>query len=182
MVQEAKDWLGTLAALAEGDRRALDEITSVITGYLARFRAYEIRDSWDDVIQEVLVALIRSHRTGAIRDARAFVSYTGMVTRSKLADHGRRASRPGAADPVGDPELAEAGRDPSTTPPPPQTDELVDLEQALDRLPERQRAVVYHIYIEGRAYQEAADLLGMPLGTLKRMQSQGLKALREILL
>ena len=34
----------------------------------------------------------------------------------------------------------------------------------------------------GRSYQEAADELGMPLGTLKRLQTQGLKALREMML
>ena len=35
------------------------------------------------------------------------------------------------------------------------------------------------IYLEGHSYQDAADRLEMPLGTLKRLQTEGLRELRE---
>ena len=80
------DWLAAVAAVERGDRVALVKITNVITGYLAGYRAYEHRDSWDDLCQEVLIAVIRGVRKGAIRNPAAFVSYVGSITRNKLMD------------------------------------------------------------------------------------------------
>ena len=54
MAAPHEDWLDTLDALQTGDRVALVKVTNVITGFLTRFRAYDRRDSWDDVIQDVL--------------------------------------------------------------------------------------------------------------------------------
>ena len=58
----------------------------------------------------------------------------------------------------------------------------MDLEQAMKTLPERERRVVDAVYIQGHSYQAAADLLDLPLGTLKRVQVKGLKLLRAIIL
>lgn len=173
-----ENWLDVLKALLEGDRVALVKVSSVVTGYLARYRAYEIRDSWDDLVQEVLVALIKSGREGRLRDARAFVSYVGMITRNKLLDWHARQAKPGRPDAEGDPDGARGildgarrdERDPNL---------LIDLERCLGALGERQRRVVEAVYVQGYSYDEAADLLQMPLGSLKREQTGGLKALRE---
>ena len=175
-----EDWLAVLARLEKGDQVALIKVTNVITGFLARFRAYEYRDSWDDLCQEVLVALVRSARKGAIRDPRAFISYTGSITRNKLTDWIHQKQKPGNPDLEGDPELAGAILDPaeggggSASP-----DVLLDLSRALEALPEKVRHVMDAVYLRGMGYEEAAKHLGMPFGTLKRMQTQGLKQLRE---
>ncbi len=55
MKKPQEDWISVLGALGEGDRLALAKVTSVITGFLARYGAYDRRDSWDDLCQEVLM-------------------------------------------------------------------------------------------------------------------------------
>jgi len=171
-----EDWLAVLDALQRGDRVALVKVTRVITGYLARFGAYDLRDSWDDLFQDVLMALIASVRKGALREPEAFISYTGTITRNKLADWLRRNRRntPSA------PQPGVGGADPD----PPQTapadpDIRIDLQRALAELPERQRQVMEIVYLQGQTYEEASRRLGIPFGTLKRLLTDGLARLRE---
>jgi RNA polymerase sigma-70 factor (ECF subfamily) len=176
---QSGDGLELLAALERGERVALVRITNVITGYLARYRAYEQRAHWDDLIQDVLVGLIQASKRGAIRDHRAFTSYVGMVTRNKLVDLLRAGAKPGSPDQAGDPEVADAVSDaPGERAERRHPDTLVDLERALLALSDKQRKVVEEVYVQGRSYEEAADRLGMPLGTLKRLQVEGLRELR----
>jgi len=177
----SEDWLGLLGRVREGDRVALVRVTAVVTGYLARMGAYELRDSWDDVCQEVLVKLLRADAGGAIRDPKAFVAYTGTVTRRALVDWVRKNQKGKTPEPLVDDEGREArlesfASELSSAPDP---DLRLDLERALDALSETQKRVVTAIYLEGRSYEEAARDLVIPLGTLKRHQTQGLKQLRD---
>ena len=50
---------------------------------------------------------------------------------------------------------------------------------ALDRLSERERLAVVEVYANGRTYEEAAEVSGIPLGSLKRFLRSGLAALRR---
>lgn len=52
---------------------------------------------------------------------------------------------------------------------------------ALQRLPERQRAAVVLRYYEDMSEAEAADVLGVSVGTVKSQTSRGLDRLRELL-
>jgi RNA polymerase sigma-70 factor (ECF subfamily) len=174
------DWVSILEALVKGDRVALAKVTSLITGFLARYRAYDVRQSWDDLIQDLILGLLRTARSGRLRERRAFVNYVGRATRNALLDHLAERAKPGSADAVGDPEMAETlrariraeenRREPGV---------LIDLQRGLDALPDRHRRVVEAIYLRGHSYAEAAELLGIPLGSLKRVQTQALKRLRE---
>jgi RNA polymerase sigma factor (sigma-70 family) len=63
-------------------------------------------------------------------------------------------------------------------------DEIVGratLAAALDQLPPRQRAVLVLRYYEDLSEQTVADLLRMPLGTVKSSASRGLDDLRRLL-
>ena len=161
------DWALVLRDLDRGETVAIAQVSRVITAFLNRFRAYELRDSWDDLRQEVLEILIRSHRRGVLRHPEAFVSYTGRVVWSRLALRTRRKERPPQAPPE--------------VPPLADPDLKLDLERALGALPERERAVVEAIYLRGLDYQAAASELRLPLGTLKRLQTGALRVLRESL-
>ena len=55
----------------------------------------------------------------------------------------------------------------------------MDLERALEALPAVERRVVEEIYVQGHSYEEAARRVRIPLGSLKRYQSRGLKQLRR---
>jgi RNA polymerase sigma-70 factor (ECF subfamily) len=64
-----------------------------------------------------------------------------------------------------------------------QTDhlELSDLELALARLPEEQRAVLLLVALEEMSYEEVARTLEIPLGTVMSRLSRGRERLRLIL-
>jgi RNA polymerase sigma-70 factor (ECF subfamily) len=174
-----ENWPQVLLDVQAGDRAALVKLSRLISGFLMRYRAYDVRDQWDDLIQEVLAALLRNLQSQALREPRALVNYVGVITRNKLLDLLDRRRRPGAPDLVGEPEAAAERSDElrerlGARPP----DVYVDLGRALVQLPEKLRAVVDAIYLQGFSYEEAASRLGVPLGTLKRLQNQGLRELR----
>lgn len=64
-----------------------------------------------------------------------------------------------------------------------QTDrlELDDLDAALARLPEEQRAVLLLVALEGMRYEEVAATLGIPQGTVMSRLARGRERLRQIL-
>jgi RNA polymerase sigma factor (sigma-70 family) len=59
--------------------------------------------------------------------------------------------------------------------------ELGDLDSALARLPEEQRAVLLLVAIEEMRYDEVAATLGIPIGTVMSRLSRGRERLRLIL-
>jgi len=64
-----------------------------------------------------------------------------------------------------------------------QTDrlEVVDLEVALTRLPEEQRAVLLLVALEDMSYEEVAAAQGIPIGTVMSRLARGRERLRLIL-
>jgi len=180
------EWLTLVSRLEAGDAAALRRISSVVHGFLARYGAYRLRDSWDDIAQEAVISLIRAVRRGQLRDPRAFVTYLGSITRNKLSDWLRRENRSGALAAKPEPRLGggepqifldRPRHDPRTQ----DLDFLLDLEAALASLPSRQRNVLDCVYLQGHTYTDASNRLDLPLGTLKRMQTQGLRNLRTSL-
>jgi RNA polymerase sigma-70 factor (ECF subfamily) len=59
--------------------------------------------------------------------------------------------------------------------------EVKDLENALQRLPEDQREILLLVALEGMSYQEVAQTLGIPIGTVMSRLSRGRERLRLIL-
>ena len=57
----------------------------------------------------------------------------------------------------------------------------IDVERALDRLPEMQRLAIIHCFHLDLSHEEAASVLGLPLGTLKSHVARGKAALRDLL-
>ena len=54
-----------------------------------------------------------------------------------------------------------------------------DIKRALQEIPEEFRLVVYYADVEGFAYKEIADILGVPAGTVMSRLHRGRKQLRE---
>jgi RNA polymerase sigma-70 factor (ECF subfamily) len=170
-----EDWRAVLQDFERGDRLAIAKISEVVTGFLARYRAYDQRDSWADVTQEALLRILRAQRAGRLKDPQALVAFLGVVVKNLLADLARDRKKPGNPnheEPSPDREEAQPVTDP---------DLVFDVRRGLAALPEKERLVVSALYLDGLSYEAASTRLGMPLGTLKRMQTQGLRALREIL-
>lgn len=57
--------------------------------------------------------------------------------------------------------------------------ELRDLARALERLPEEQRQVLLLVGMEGMSYEEAARVVGVPIGTIMSRVARGRDALRR---
>jgi RNA polymerase sigma-70 factor (ECF subfamily) len=58
---------------------------------------------------------------------------------------------------------------------------LRDLDRALARLPEEQRTVILLIGLEGMSYEEAAEIVGVPVGTVRSRLSRGREMLRHLM-
>lgn len=57
----------------------------------------------------------------------------------------------------------------------------MDLRRAVERLPDEQRECVALVWIEGFAYREASEMLGVPIGTLTSRLARARKALLAVL-
>jgi RNA polymerase sigma-70 factor, ECF subfamily len=61
-----------------------------------------------------------------------------------------------------------------------QTDGL-SVQDAMARLPDEQRVAVALVLVEGLSYKEAAEIMGVPLGTLTSRLARGREALQSML-
>ncbi len=59
--------------------------------------------------------------------------------------------------------------------------EAHDLDVVLDRLPAHHRDVVVELHLKGRSIAQAAETLGVPVGTVKSRNHHAIRALRPIL-
>jgi RNA polymerase sigma-70 factor (ECF subfamily) len=61
------------------------------------------------------------------------------------------------------------------------TRQLLELDRALARLPSEQREVVLLVGLEGMPYESVAQILGVPIGTVRSRLSRGRERLRELM-
>jgi RNA polymerase sigma-70 factor (ECF subfamily) len=182
MAAPVEDWAAVLDRVVEGDRAALVKLGRLVASFLVRWRAQDLRDDWDDLVQETVSKVVLAARAGKLRDRQAVAAYIKTTARRAFFD--RLKSRLGtrASDTLPWEEVTEREADLLPEGPRPPSPELrQDLGTALARLPERQREAVVRVYAEGCTYEEAAERTGIPLGTLKRQIRLGLEALRRTL-
>ncbi|MCR9095135.1 MAG: sigma-70 family RNA polymerase sigma factor [bacterium] len=175
---EEVDWFAELEAIGREDLAALARVRRLVTVQLIRLGAYEQHDAWDDLAQEVVIRSWRAHRDGKIKEAARFPGFVRSATRNAYVDWLRSRRRVAdvpdeSMDRIGEPESDGRALDPGT--------QLV-LRNALERLPERLRVVVEAIYVEGLSYDEAAERLGRPRGTINRQQREAMSHLRKSVL
>jgi RNA polymerase sigma-70 factor (ECF subfamily) len=60
-------------------------------------------------------------------------------------------------------------------------DIALSVQAAMERLPEEQRLAVALVLVEGQSYKDAAEILGIPVGTLMSRLARGRAALQEML-
>jgi len=177
--REREDWAAVLERLQEGDRAALLQLTRLVSSFLARWNAYDFRDEWEDLVQEVVVAAATALREGKLRDRRAAFGYLKSTARFKFADRLKRHLRVQEAESLPWEEVVESDLEPAGEAPDPALQR--DLREALHALPEKQRRAVAAVYLEGHTYDEAVARTGIPLGSLKRYLQLGLRVLHEAL-
>ena len=128
----------------------------------------------DDLVQDCLTrALGKLHLWQEGTDLRAWLF---TILHNQYVNQVRRAVREGAA--VG---LSET--EPLLTRGPHQSRrlELRDLERAIAKLPDEQRSVILLVGLEGMRYEEVAEILDVPIGTVRSRLSRGRDALRRLI-
>jgi len=127
----------------------------------------------DDLVQDCLTrALGKLHLWQPGTDLRAWLF---TILHNQYVNHIRRAVREGSA--VG---LSESEPLLSRAPQQGKRLELRDLERAIAKLPEEQRAVILLVGLEGMRYEEVAVVLDVPVGTIRSRLSRGREALRRL--
>jgi RNA polymerase sigma-70 factor (ECF subfamily) len=171
-------WSDTLTRLIDGDRLAFLELNRLITQFLVRAQVYDLRDEWDDLRQEVVIAVFTAARNDRLREPDAVVGFVKAIVRNKVAD--RLGDRRRLQEKKGVPweevadELLDAGWEDAD-----EAGRRTALWKAVEELPAQERSVVRGIYVEGKTYESVAADTGIPLGTMKRRLRDALGVLRE---
>jgi RNA polymerase sigma-70 factor (ECF subfamily) len=58
--------------------------------------------------------------------------------------------------------------------------ELRDLDRAMAQLPKEQRSIILLVGLEGMSYEAVAEVMGIPVGTVRSRLSRGREALRRL--
>jgi RNA polymerase sigma-70 factor (ECF subfamily) len=128
----------------------------------------------DDLVQDCLVrALSKQHLWFGGTDLRAWLF---TIMHNQYVNSVRRSVRQGSEVEVSDtePSLTRAANQDRRL-------ELRDLHRALALLPEEQRSVILLIGLEGMAYEVVAEVVGIPLGTVRSRLSRGREELRKLM-
>jgi len=131
-------------------------------------------DQADDLVNECLVRAL--DRLETWRPGTSMRAWLFVILRNCLYDDYRRAQR----RPLVDTELVEeqmpqvsGGQEARVA--------LDEVDAAFSRLADEHQKVIYRVAIEGRRYEEAADCLDIPVGTVRSRLSRARSALREAL-
>ena len=128
----------------------------------------------DDLIQDTVVrALAKQDLWEPGTDLRAWL-FTLMHNQN--VNSVRRSLREGTAVDVE--QLSSALM---ATTDPTASRKLFELERALGQLPVEQREAILLVGLEGLAYEEAAAILGVPIGTVRSRLSRGRDSLRRLM-
>lgn len=162
MVQVAAD---SREAFAELVRRHQNSLLN----FFHRMGAY---NDAEDLVQETFVRLFRGR--ARYRPTARFTTFLYVLARHAWADHGRKSWRRKRLETGLEDEAMIVDRERGTV-----ADTHLDVQAALGRLsPKLKEVLVLNVY-QGLRYQEIADVLDIPLGTVKSRINLALQALRK---
>ncbi len=166
-----------LPRIATGDsaavRECIERYGPMVHGMARRFFADAA--NVDDATQETFIDLWKSagRYDASIAPESAFVV---QIARRRMIDRLRRKRTSAVRlEDVGEPAGVEVSDDLEMS------DEVARASKALERLPGEQRRVIDLSVSHGLSYNEIAQTLSLPLGTVKSHARRGLIRLRELL-
>jgi RNA polymerase sigma-70 factor (ECF subfamily) len=132
----------------------------------------------EDMTQDVLIKIwkgLPGYQGGA-----SLSTWIYTITRNAcLTELKKRAARPTVS--LQDPQLEEVvDALPAMQTSDPQSGTEMDVQVMLAQLPEKYRRVITLFYLEQKAYDEVAAMLGLPLGTVKTLLFRARKELLKI--
>lgn len=144
------------------------EVVRQLTGRLLASARFHLKDAHEaeDLVQTALLKAWQNwHETG-VRGA--IEAWLFRVVRNLCVDHYRKKKE----RPIGDARIE--GETPRETP-----SRLPEVEDAVQRLPEPYRSVLYFRLTQKLSTQEIAEVMGVPIGTAKSLLCRGLRRVRE---
>jgi RNA polymerase sigma-70 factor (ECF subfamily) len=139
--------------------------------YRMAYRMIGDRHEAEDMVQETYRSAWTS-RNG-YQSGRSERAWLAAILRRRVVDRWRRQTLPGPAGGDFTPEVVVSSADPTANE---YTDEM---QHSLDRLPMELRESLLLVVVGELTHQEAADLLGVPLGTVLSRVSRARQRLRE---
>jgi RNA polymerase sigma-70 factor (ECF subfamily) len=171
--------------IAGGDMHAFEQLFDRFKKPLLN---YFYRQCWDAVLAEDCLQEIfmRIWRAAPNWKATAKVStWVFTIARNFWINEAARArKRPTPLNPVAGPDQAGLPEEvDETTPDAPAqlAEQAQQIKEAIDRLPDHEREVVLLHQYQNFPYQEIADILEIPLGTVKSRMNSALNRLRKLL-
>lgn len=165
-----------MTLVADGDRRAFETLYRRYARPLLGLALRRLGDRGraEDAVQEAFASVWRSARSYRPERGRA-APWLYAVARNAIADRGRARAEP----------AAEAPDEPSNEPGPDERTEqdwiAWRVHRALEELPEHERRLLELAYWGGLSQSEIAELLGIPLGTVKTRTRTALARLADTL-
>jgi len=170
-----------MARAAEGDWNALAKLLGQGEGPLFAF-FYRLGchpNSIEDLVQDVMIRLYQARER--YDPARPFSSWLYGIAKHVWQDYLRRLGREprrlaamGLAEEV--PSMAADSLEQSL-----EAEQAERVRWALERLPEEQRMTLILRHYQGLSYQEIAEALGIPVGTVKWRIHEALHKVKEFL-
>jgi len=157
----------------------MSEFHRLIEREIPRLRRYaraltRSADRADDLVQETLMrAIAKCHLWQEGTDLRAWLF---TIMHNQYVNMVRRAMRDGA-----NVDIEQISSALVATTDPTASRQLRELERALSRLRGEHREVILLVGLEGMSYEAAAQILDVPVGTVRSRLSRGRDALRQLM-
>src|SRR3954451_7899985 len=170
-----------LVRVAGGDRTALRIVYQDTAAklYGVCLRILKDRAEAEDVLQDVFVTVRR--KAASFDPGRASpITWLVAIARNRSIDRVRSSALNRKSEPI---ETAEVVRDaaPAAIDQIMQAEEHARLRTCLGELEERQSTAVRSAFLDGMTYEQLAERMGVPLGTMKSWIRRGLLKLRACL-
>jgi RNA polymerase sigma-70 factor, ECF subfamily len=157
---------------------ANDDLGEQIVQLLPRLRRFarSLANSVQDADDLVQLAIERAlSRSSQLRPEAQLSSWMFGIVRNAWIDESRaRGRRTRLFAPE---ELGENVADPTTN----QHADALSVQDAMAQLPVEQREAVSLVLVEGLSYREAAEIIGVPIGTITSRLARGRDSLQALL-
>ena len=153
------------------------EFCDTIVSHIPALRAYarvlqQDREAADDLVQDCLARAVEKQHLW--QPGTNLKSWLFTILRNLFINDVRRHNR--RPDTLGDPKtqsnLSQPEQQTGVT-------EVQELEFAFHQLPEQHRTALALVVIQGMQYKEAAEILDMPVGTIRSRISRARQELRQ---
>jgi RNA polymerase sigma-70 factor (ECF subfamily) len=168
-------------AARRGDHRAFEALVLKYQDRIYRVvqRMVGGSDAVDDLAQEVFIRAYRS--IGDFKGESSLYTWLYKIALNLCRNHYRTRGRRPVHEEIGEDGSATVLESEGASP----EDEVVrrefweQLRQGLAELPDEQREAVVFCDLEGMSYEEMAEVMGVPIGTVRSRIFRGRRALQE---